>query len=472
MSPNQNQPPEFFVNLVRTGLAQFRQGSSTVFDDLLSVRKLRYSEDAQLVGLVRYSITQAIDRLGHQDAAAARILRYRFVEGKAIQQIVSILHRSPASVHRDLRAAIEKLTEIMWRDEVAAQENFEKRQLRRLEPPTYDQLFGVDDMIESLLNLFQSPDCPSLIMLAGEGGIGKTSLADYLCRKLIESHSFAGFGWVSIRPTVSLWDVRPFFSAESSDLAIDKLFEELVRQLLGEKYVPSPFDLQKALDRLQVFLQQSRYFIVLDNLETLGQGESLLSIIRRFEPYTQFLLTSRKSLATQPGVYQFNVPPLTAGASIALMRYEANKRNAVSLMNASDDDLMAVYEKVGGNPLALRLVVGQSLLFSLPTILDDITLARGKSVGQLYEYLFRWAWNNLDESEQLVLLAMPLLPPEGGSFEQIVAVTGLDSSIVHDALAKLISQSLVEHRLDMQQSHYAVHGLTRVFVQEQAAQWR
>ncbi|RUA15226.1 MAG: hypothetical protein DSY55_06735, partial [Clostridia bacterium] len=255
MSPNQNQPPEFFVNLVRTGLAQFRQGSSTVFDDLLSVRKLRYSEDAQLVGLVRYSITQAIDRLGHQDAAAARILRYRFVEGKAIQQIVSILHRSPASVHRDLRAAIEKLTEIMWRDEVAAQENFEKRQLRRLEPPTYDQLFGVDDMIESLLNLFQSPDCPSLIMLAGEGGIGKTSLADYLCRKLIESHSFAGFGWVSIRPTVSLWDVRPFFSAESSDLAIDKLFEELVRQLLGEKYVPSPFDLQKALDRLQVFLQ-------------------------------------------------------------------------------------------------------------------------------------------------------------------------------------------------------------------------
>ena len=472
MPANFPSPPESFIERVRTGLAQLRQGVPSVFDDFLFVRRLAHTEDAQRIGPARYGVMQALERLERQDATAAGILRYRFIEGKGIQEIVTISHRSQASVHRDLRSAIDKLAEIFWLEEAAAQQKFERRQLHRLEPPTYDRLFGVDTIAETLFELLRSQDGPNLVMLAGEGGIGKTALADFLTRKLIGEHVFSGIGWVSIRPQVSLWDASPFFSAVSSELAIEQMFERLTEQLLGSKYVPAPFDLSKALDRLEVFLQQSQHFVVLDNLESLEQGEALLTILKRFSPYTKFLLTSRQSLSTYPGVYQFRVPHINADASLALVRHEAQKRNAQALITARDEDLMPIYETVGGNPLALRLVVGQASLHALSTVLDDIKMARGKSVAQLYEYLFRWAWNNLTESEQLVLLALPLLPPEGGAFEQIVAITGIDADIVHDALEKLVGQSLVEHRIGLEESHYAIHGLTRTFVAEQAAKWR
>ena len=110
-------------------------------------------------------------------------------------------------------------------------------------------------------------------------------------------------------------------------------------------------------------------------------------------------------------------------------------------------------------------------MHALKVVLEDIEMARGRTVQELYEYLYRWAWNNLSESEQRVFLAMPLLPPEGGSYDQIVAITQMDESEVHDALERLVTLSLVEFRPGVESGKYLIHGLTRTFLQEQAAKW-
>ncbi len=472
MSENSFAPPESFVKLVRNGLLQLKQGKPSDLEELLYIVRLRHSKEAQQMGAVRYGVTKAIDQLELQDPEAAAVLRQRYLDRKSIQEIVSITHRSQASVHRDLRLAAEKLADILWQHEIEEHRNYERIQLRRLEPPTYDQLFGVDDIAQKLFDLLVDPAGPTPVMLVGSGGIGKTALADHLSRKIIQAHVFTGIGWISMRPQISLWDVRPFFTADSPEHAIEQLFERLTAQLLGEKYVPSPFDLDKALDRLEIFLNRSNHFIVIDNLEVFEPEETLLTILRRFTPYTKFLLTSRKSPTVYPDVYPVRIPPINAEASLALLRHEARKRNVVSLIHARDEDLMTIYDTVGGNPLALKLVVGQASYHALSTVLEDIQLARGKTVQDLYDYLYRWAWSNLSEPEQKIFLAMPLLPPEGGDFEQIVAITGMDEDTVHDALEKLVSRSLVDVIPGLEQSTYAVHGLTRTFVQEQAAKWR
>jgi len=471
MQKNAAAPSEAFIKLVRNGLLQLKQGKPSDLDELLYFTRLRHSKEAQELGVIRYGIMRAIDQLELQDPEAANVLRQRYLERKSIQEIVTLSHRSQASVHRDLRLATEKLARILWQFEIEEHRNYERIQLRRLEPPTYDKLFGISEIAEELFALLTDPDGPTPVMLVGSGGIGKTAMADYLSRRIIQSHIFAGIGWISTRPQISLWDVRPFFTADTTEHAIDQLFERLTAQLLGEKYVPSPFDLSKALDRLDIFLQRSNHFIVIDNVEIFESEEALFSILRRFVPHTKFLLTSRRITTTYPDLYQVRIPQISAEASLALLRHEAQKRNVPSLIHASDDDLMVIYDIVGGNPLALKLVVGQASYHSLSTVLEDVKLARGKTVQELYEYLYRWAWNNLSDEERKILLAMPLLPPEGGDFEQIVAITGMDEDVVHDALEKLVSQSLVEVVPGIDHSTYAIHGLTRTFVQEQAAKW-
>lgn len=464
-------PPESFVKLVRDGLLQMKQGKPSELEDLMYFARLRHEQEAQQMGAVRYGVTKAIEQLEFQDPEAAAVLRQRYLDRKNIQEIVALSHRSQASVHRDLRLAAEKLAGILWQYEIEERKNYERVQLRRLDPPTYDRLFGISDIAQNLTDLLTDPQGPPLVMLVGSGGLGKTALADYLARQLIKSHRFGGIGWISMRPQISLWDMRPYFTAESTEHAIEQLFERLTGQLLGDEYVPSPFNLDKALERLEIFLQRSQHFIVIDNLEVFEPEEALLSLLKRFIPYTKFLLTSRKSPNVFPDVYQVRISPLPADASLALLRHEATKRNIPSLVQARDDDLMAIYETVGGNPLALKLVVGQASFHALNTVLEDIQRARGKTVQELYEYLFRWAWNNLSEEEKKILLAMPLLPPEGGDFEQIVFITGMKEEIVHDALEKLVSQSLVDVVPGLEKSTYAVHGLTRTFVQEQAVKW-
>jgi hypothetical protein len=464
-------PPESFVELVRTGLQQLMRNRPSDLDELLFITRLRFTDGAKQYGAARYGVMKAIEQLELQSPEAAEILRQRYLERKSIQEIVSITHRSSASVHRDLRQATAKLAEILWEFENREYEDYERVQFQRLEPPTYDRLFGVDEIADELFQLLTDPNSPSLIMLVGAGGVGKSSLADFLTRRIIKAHIYEGIGWVSIRPQMSLWDMRPFFTAESTEHALEQVFEQLTVQLLGEEYVPSPFDLAKAIDRLDVHLRRGRHFIVLDNLETLEQPESLFEALRRFTPQTKFLMTSRRLPTHSAEIFEFRIPQLDAEASIALLRHQAQKRNVVSLMEADREVLMQLYEKIGGNPLALKLVVGQASVHALKVVMEDIEMARGRTVQELYEYLYRWAWNNLSEKEQKVFLAMPLLPPEGGQYEQIVAITQMDESDVHDALEKLVTLSLVEFRPGIESGRYAIHGLTRTFLQEQAARW-
>ncbi|MBV7338386.1 hypothetical protein KFU94_61200 [Chloroflexi bacterium TSY] len=42
-----------------------------------------------------------------------------------------------------------------------------------------------------------------------------------------------------------------------------------------------------------------------------------------------------------------------------LLRYEAESRGMDALVGATHDQLQTIYDTVGGNPLALKLVLGQ-----------------------------------------------------------------------------------------------------------------
>jgi hypothetical protein len=209
-----------------------------------------------------------------------------------------------------------------------------------------------------------------------------------------------------------------------------------------------------------------------DNLETAADVTGLLPVLRMLATPTRFLLTSRRSMYSEADLYHYRVPELSEPDALSLVRKEASQRNLPDLASASDDELRPIVATVGGNPLALRLVVGQSHVHPLPAVLDDLTAARGPTVENLYTYLYRIAWDSLDEPARRALLAMPLTTSRGARLDYLAEISGLDAGDLRGVLARLVELNLVDSRGNLHERRYAIHALTRSFLVEQVLKWR
>jgi hypothetical protein len=371
-------------------------------------------------------------------------------------------------VHRIQREALGHLTEVLSDMERQATAEGEKILAKRLPPATYQSLIGVKEHLKQLRDVFISSELSFLASICGIGGIGKTSLADALLRQIVCQGLFEDFGWVSAQQQVlnlggGLKEInRPA-------LTVETLVEKLVEQLLG--FTPAQLSGQQAFEALQGRLKEQAHLIVIDNLETVRDVESLLPTLRRLANPSKFLLTSRKSLYAEPDIYHFGVPELSLEETLQLIRQEARLRNLPHLATMRDDELKPIYDTVGGNPLALRLIVGQTYIHHLSVVLSDLPQARGESVENLYSYIYRQAWETLDQETRLLFLALPLVIEEGGLLSHMTRITHLKAPSLRKSLYLLVALNLVDVRHDLTESRYSIHNLTRTFLQEQVAKW-
>ena len=468
----QNLSPDALRDDVAAALAQWSKGgSSSPLACLRLVQKCSQETGAGEVRATNQVLMSGIDALERESAEQANLLRWRYLDGLTMQHAVNRLNRSVPAGYRVQRQAIERLTEILCDREQELQEALVAVAVQRLGLPPYERLFGVDSLVDELLAVLAAPAAPWLVLLAGIGGIGKTSLADALLRRAISTGAFHGFAWVTARSQI----MRLSGSVEAITapaLTADDLVERLAEQVMPDTPLPSPFSIDTALPLLRGHLNALPHLVVLDNLETVVDLEALLPALRLLARPSKFLLTSRRSVQHQASIYHFPVPELAEPDAFRLLRHEARLRNAHLLAAAGDDDLHQITATVGGNPLALRLVVGQTLVHDLPAILESLRSARGQTVDQLYTFIYRGAWQRLDETAQRVLLAMPLVPPPGRDAAFLSQVSGLAIGAIHDALNTLVRLNLVDRGGDLHGSRYSIHALTRTFLLEQVAKWQ
>jgi len=407
-----------------------------------------------------------------QSPLQAEVLSRHFLDGEKVYLIANSLGISQATAHRWQSEAIDQLALILQAKEVQARDKQRDIWQARLERPSYVQLVGVEDRLDQLLNLLTGPGPPWLVSIVGLGGIGKTSLTDALTRRMIHRDSFDDFGWVSARQQIFklTGEIKPV--ALSAALTPENLVDKLLVQLLPHLPQPETLAAPEARALLQTRLKQTPHLIVIDNLETVLDVEELLPALRNLANPSKFLLTSRESLYHEPGLYHFSLPELSEANTLRLIRYEIEQHNLTHLHQAGDDDLKRIYQAVGGNPLAIRLVVGQAHIFALDTILTDLVKAQGQSVEALYTFIYRRAWDALDEPTRELFLALLPVADEGEPVEELVASTGLDAAVVHTSLRRLVDLNLVNSGGDHTERYYSLHNLTRTFLKEQVLRWK
>jgi LuxR family glucitol operon transcriptional activator len=462
------------------------RAASTLSQHVRAALKLWHSKDvttSPLAGLTSFQSALAthndirrttnhllvlgLERMEPRHPRDAMLLRRSFLDNEKNFRLATEQNISEAKLYRDIDTAITRLAEALIELDAETAVVRHEKLIERLEPPTYTHLVAAEPHLQRLESVVKRHEEPWLVSIEGIGGIGKTALADALARRLIAHGAVDALGWVTAR--AERFDFgRGITAIDQPALTADALIAALASQLMPEV----PLSPERAETLLRQRLKAQRHVIVVDNLETVADVRNLLSTLRTFANPTKFILTTRESLFAEPDLFAFSVPELDRTSALAFIRQEAAQRNQTRLHEASDEELQHIVDTVGGNPLALRLIIGQTHIHALQTVLANLRQAQGARAEELYTYIYRQAWDQLSELPRRVLLAMPLVTSYGATLAQLAETSALAQPQLIDALELLVRLSLIDSSGSLQESRYTIHSLTRTFLHEQVLQWR
>jgi predicted ATPase len=324
----------------------------------------------------------------------------------------------------------------------------------------------VDQQISKVVDAIrQSAPTERFFSIEGIGGIGKTTLAQTVASQLVAWPDLEGIFWVSAKHEFLKPDGTQKIDLEKNTL---DLVSALAVQM-GLDYLAG-LSLAQKLSGLSDALAGRKYLIVLDNLETVQDIEQLMPHLFGLAGASKYLLTSRYAMSGYPQVISFSVGPLSQENAEAFFINEL-ERNARQSVKSSIPAgfLAAVYDLVGGIPLALKLIAAQIGKAQPPEqVLQNLRAGkdaqRKDKDAALFPYIYKASWQLLSEPAQDLLLSMLFVSLEGETLDWIQMNAAIDEDIFSTALTELLNLSLVETTGSVFSPRYFIHRLTATFL--------
>lgn len=322
---------------------------------------------------------------------------------------------------------------------------------------------GRGEVIEALLG--QLPE-RRFITIVGAGGIGKTTVALALAEALLPDYR-DGIRFVDL---ASINDPRLVPSALGTALGLVAHSEDAIVQLIDS-------------------LRNRQVLIVLDSCEHVVEAAaSLAEQLLGGAPGVHILATSREPLRAE-GERVHRLSPLESPAASAnLTAAEALAFPAIRLfvervaaimdgfeLGDADAPIVAdICRKLGGIALAIELAAARVDAFGvgqLAVLLDDRfrILKQGRRTAQPRHQSLTatldWSYEFLPEVERIVLRRLSVFT---GAFalESAIAVAGDDDSDVIEAVANLVSKSLISADVGGSVVQYRLLDTTRVYAMQ------
>ncbi len=434
---------------------------------LLLVQNHLKTEQNTLPFALRHAVDQVmltcLELLAEQDEISARVLQRRFVDDKITRQVAQEMYASPDQVNRWQRTAFHQLTQIVYQQERQCRAEVIQARESGLPPAPYDRFFGYSQACQALQERLAATAVPWIVVITGIGGIGKTSLADFVVREALPALAYEQLLWLRVDHQPLSGEPRP------PEQAYEALLALLAAQVWPQKAAgESAADLENQLAKK---LKAEPHLIIIDNLETTAHIDYFISRLAAFTEPSRFLLTSRARPSGETAVYIHSLQELAPADAAALLCHHAEMIGLAELAEADEGTIEAIYQVTGGNPLALKLVVSLTAVLPLPQILADLSANRSGPIEDLYRHIYWEAWRTLTPPAQQLLQAMPLVSATGALPEQMQVISGLDDDDFWTAVRELSTRSLLEVQGTIQERRYGIHRLTQTFLQTEIIHW-
>lgn len=402
-------------------------------------------------------LLSGVENLEQQFPKEAEILRYRFFDVLSIEKASKKVGYSPDHANRLQREGIKHLAEILLAQEEMAR-NEALKSLTAYLPRDNDgvKLFGVDELRGRLLAVLLRPEQPWIVAITGIGGIGKTSLAESLAFEVAKRFHFKHIFYHRVQD-----------NHLGSDMAnpagvYDSFLFDMSRQLWPE--ITDRAILANENKVLQG-LKENPNLIIIDNLELEGDIDYLLEKASYFVNPSRLLLTSRFQPYQNRSIHSETVNALSEPDSLALMRHQAEVANIATVKQASDEQLKSIFERTGGNPQALKLMIALLGRLPLKIVLQNLRQASPGRIEEMYRDIYWQSWRSLTPEAQTLLQAMALVSEsDGGTMEQLLETTALEETQFWEAVALLHQRSLLLVHGSLDNRSYTIHQLTNTFL--------
>jgi hypothetical protein len=327
-------------------------------------------------------------------------------------------------------------------------------------PKAYHELIGRQAEIDKIMSALREPKSKPVIFITGLGGIGKTALAREVVERCREERSFKHFFWTSFK--TELYVGERIMQTESSEHSFDKIVRDIALKCTSAEITKTRPD--EMLAEVKKLLNTEPMLIVLDNMETIRDSETLIAKIREILGHSKLLVTGRHHVSSE--VYTVDLGGLIEEDGVTFLRTQGKERGIEIVASASPSALVKIHRATGGAPLAMKLVIGQLNWRPMEVVLNMLQEASSQDQDyDLYSFIYRLSWRMLDMNARKVLADMSVFPPlKGGAVKDVESISSVEGPAFWSAMDQLVRSSLVDKIGRAGKERFALHPLTQNFI--------
>ncbi len=399
-------------------------------------------------------------QIADQSAYNFSVALYRdLAEGISLEKAITNARKAMNTLPGDWGAPVLSMAPSLSGDRHLVSNNKNFLYAHRLPPGSFYPIEQRLRDLDRVLNQLKLGE--NTVLLSGLGGIGKTAMAVETVRQCMstgKAGSWDGFTWASAKQ--EMFNEGEIVRLSPATITFEDLLNTIGTQI-GQKNIAG-LSLKEKMAFVAEKVEKNRYLVVVDNLETFDEAQELvnqLSLILKHSR-SQALISSRRVVGGDLWVQ--NLHGLDEENASVFIRREGMEKNIPEVLIASPKDLRIIYEITGGNPLAMKLVVGQIRVLDLPLVLRQLKTGS----GDLYRFIFYESWKMLSDNAQILLRYIATSPNSisWGELEEVgMEYIGIGPQKLSQALTDLGSLSLIEVERSLSK-RYSTHPLTRQFV--------